>query len=45
VRRNENAPVFSEAVYSKEISEGFPLGTSIIQVIASDQDEVSSAPN
>ena len=44
VKRNEFAPVFSETIYTKSISEGYPLGTKIIQVIASDQDEVCILP-
>lgn len=35
---NDNAPVFSEQTYSQVITEGLPVGTSVIQLSASDQD-------
>ncbi|XP_026214177.1 protocadherin alpha-8-like [Anabas testudineus] len=36
---NDNAPVFSQDVYSVMLDENAPLGTTIIQVNASDLDE------
>lgn len=35
---NDNAPVFSKPVYSVNITEELPVGTSVIQVSASDSD-------
>ncbi|KAM9795003.1 protocadherin Fat 2 [Neosynchiropus ocellatus] len=35
---NDNAPVFSKPNYSADIAEGLPIGTSVIQVSASDLD-------
>lgn len=35
---NDNAPVFSQQTYSQVITEGLPVGTSVIQVSASDRD-------
>ncbi|XP_039976098.1 protocadherin Fat 2 [Xiphias gladius] len=35
---NDNAPVFSKQMYSVNIAEGLPVGTSVIQLSASDRD-------
>lgn len=35
---NDNAPVFSQQTYSQVITEGLPVGTSVIQLSASDRD-------
>lgn len=35
---NDNAPVFSKLTYSKVIAERLPIGTSVIQLSASDRD-------
>lgn len=35
---NDNAPVFSEQTYSQVITEGLPVGTSVLQLSASDRD-------
>ncbi|XP_070818647.1 protocadherin Fat 2 [Chaetodon trifascialis] len=35
---NDNAPVFSQLTYSAVIDEGLPIGTSVIQLSASDKD-------
>lgn len=35
---NDNAPVFSDQTYSVIIDEGLPVGTSVIQLSASDRD-------
>uniref|UniRef100_A0A672G6Z9 FAT atypical cadherin 2 n=1 Tax=Salarias fasciatus TaxID=181472 RepID=A0A672G6Z9_SALFA len=35
---NDNEPVFSKPTYSMNIAEGLPIGTSVIQVSASDRD-------
>uniref|UniRef100_A0A3Q3LLL1 FAT atypical cadherin 2 n=1 Tax=Mastacembelus armatus TaxID=205130 RepID=A0A3Q3LLL1_9TELE len=35
---NDNAPVFSKLMYSVNIAEGLPVGTSVIQLSASDRD-------
>uniref|UniRef100_A0A671UNM0 FAT atypical cadherin 2 n=1 Tax=Sparus aurata TaxID=8175 RepID=A0A671UNM0_SPAAU len=35
---NDNAPVFSKLTYSAIIDEGLPIGTSVIELSASDQD-------
>ena len=35
---NDNAPVFSQLTYSVNIAEGFPVGTSVIQLSATDKD-------
>ncbi len=43
VRRNENAPQFASQVFNADISENFPLGVSIIQVTATDNDEVRTS--
>ncbi len=39
VTRNERSPQFTQGEYRKEILEYFPLGESILQVSANDQDE------
>ncbi|KAM3613423.1 uncharacterized protein V6R79_025954 [Siganus canaliculatus] len=36
---NDNAPVFSQDVYSVRLSENAPVGTTVIQVNATDSDE------
>ncbi|KAF7651331.1 hypothetical protein LDENG_00112250, partial [Lucifuga dentata] len=35
---NDNAPVFSKLAYSLNIDEGLPIGSSVIQLSASDRD-------
>lgn len=35
---NDNAPVFSKPTYSVNIDEGLPIGSSVIQLSASDRD-------
>lgn len=35
---NDNAPVFSERTYAMLVAEGLPVGTSVVQVSASDGD-------
>lgn len=35
---NDNAPVFSKQTYSQVITEGLPVGSSVIQLSASDRD-------
>ncbi|XP_056131020.1 protocadherin Fat 2 [Lampris incognitus] len=35
---NDNAPIFSKLTYTSEIAEGLPVGTSVIQLSASDRD-------
>nr|XP_043896880.1 protocadherin Fat 2 [Solea senegalensis] len=35
---NDNAPVFSKQLYTTNTAEGLPVGTSVIQVSASDRD-------
>uniref|UniRef100_A0A673AU48 FAT atypical cadherin 2 n=1 Tax=Sphaeramia orbicularis TaxID=375764 RepID=A0A673AU48_9TELE len=35
---NDNAPVFSKLTYAVNIDEGLPVGTSVIQLSASDKD-------
>lgn len=35
---NDNAPVFSRRTYDVEVAEGLPVGTSVVQVRASDGD-------
>ena len=37
---NDNAPVFIQKVYSREIQESTPVGTQILQVMATDADFV-----
>lgn len=41
VSRNEHGPKFTQELYEMEISDGYPLGVSILQVQATDQDIVS----
>ncbi|XP_025708002.1 protocadherin gamma-B1 isoform X2 [Callorhinus ursinus] len=36
---NDNAPVFSQETYRVSLQENVPLGTSVLQVMATDQDE------
>ena len=40
VRRNEYEPQFTQSLYQKDISESFPLGVMILQVLGVDRDEV-----
>lgn len=35
---NDNAPVFSKLSYAAEVDEGLPVGTSVLQLSASDRD-------
>lgn len=35
---NDNTPVFSKSMYNVEIAEGLPVGTSVMQMLASDRD-------
>uniref|UniRef100_A0A3B4AC03 Cadherin domain-containing protein n=1 Tax=Periophthalmus magnuspinnatus TaxID=409849 RepID=A0A3B4AC03_9GOBI len=35
---NDNAPIFSKLAYSTNIAEGLPIGTSVLQIFASDKD-------
>lgn len=35
---NDNAPVFSQRAYAAAVAEGLPVGTSVVQVSASDGD-------
>ena len=39
VRRNEHSPQFTSGEYRAELLENFPLGLSILQVQATDEDE------
>ncbi|XP_063088330.1 protocadherin gamma-B1 isoform X16 [Cavia porcellus] len=36
---NDNAPVFSQDIYRVTLQENMPPGTSVLQVVATDQDE------
>nr|XP_020011616.1 protocadherin gamma-B1-like [Castor canadensis] len=36
---NDNAPVFSQDIYKVSLQENIPWGTSVLQVMATDQDE------
>nr|XP_060630190.1 protocadherin gamma-B5-like isoform X5 [Anolis sagrei ordinatus] len=40
---NDNAPVFSQAIYKASLKENAPIGMSVLQVKASDSDEGSNA--
>nr|DAA06600.1 TPA_inf: protocadherin gamma b2 isoform [Anolis carolinensis] len=40
---NDNAPVFSQAIYKVSLKENAPIGMSVLQVKASDSDEGSNA--
>uniref|UniRef100_A0A8D2L5U1 Cadherin domain-containing protein n=1 Tax=Varanus komodoensis TaxID=61221 RepID=A0A8D2L5U1_VARKO len=40
---NDNPPVFSQEIYRVSLSENAPLGSQVLQVVASDQDEGSYA--
>ncbi|XP_007937285.2 protocadherin gamma-B1-like [Orycteropus afer afer] len=40
---NDNAPVFSQEVYRAILQENVPLGTSVLRVTATDQDEGANA--
>lgn len=35
---NDNAPIFSKIVYSVSVAEGLPVGTSVLQISATDLD-------
>ncbi|KAL0973727.1 hypothetical protein UPYG_G00210150 [Umbra pygmaea] len=35
---NDNTPVFSKLTYTVDIPEGLPIGTSVLQIMASDRD-------
>ena len=37
--QNDITPVFSQMTYNASIAEGFPIGSSVLTVVASDQDE------
>ncbi|XP_033010341.1 protocadherin gamma-B6-like [Lacerta agilis] len=40
---NDNPPIFTQEVYKVSLSENAPIGSTVIQVIASDEDEGSYA--
>ncbi|XP_068963485.1 protocadherin gamma-B5-like [Petaurus breviceps papuanus] len=40
---NDNAPVFSQDVYRVSLSENIPRGSSVLQVMATDKDELVNA--
>ncbi|TRY88306.1 hypothetical protein DNTS_016697 [Danionella cerebrum] len=40
---NDNSPIFQNLSYVADISEGLPIGTSVLQVLASDKDSGKSA--
>ena len=40
VTRNDAAPIFSQAEYSTEIAETQRLGSSVLQLTATDNDQV-----
>lgn len=40
VTRNQNAPRFSNSEYSKSLAENHRLGSSVLQVTATDSDKV-----
>ncbi|XP_074147749.1 protocadherin gamma-B5 isoform X25 [Sminthopsis crassicaudata] len=40
---NDNAPVFSQDVYRVSLPENLPLGSSVLQVMATDKDEMVNA--
>ena len=44
VKRNEREPQFKSGNYRREILEYFPLGDSIVQVVATDSDKNVSLP-
>lgn len=39
VNRNENAPVFTQSQYRRNINEDFPIGERVIEIKATDEDE------
>lgn len=41
VDRNPGVPSFNPSVYTKTINESYPLGISLLQLVASDPDNVS----
>ena len=41
VDRNPSPPVFNPQQYSRTINESYPIGLSLVQLIASDPDNVS----
>lgn len=40
VTRNENGPVFTSSIYEQTIVDTTPVGNSVLQVTASDRDQV-----
>lgn len=44
VTRNENAPIFATADYNVNLAENHRLGSSVVQVSASDDDGVKLPP-
>ena len=44
VTRNENAPRFSKSEYTKSLAENHRLGSSVLEVTATDADNVSIGP-
>lgn len=44
VDRNPNAPIFSAALYQRNIVETLPIGSSVVEATATDADGVSMAP-
>lgn len=40
VTRNENGPVFTSSFYEQTIVDTTPVGNSVLQVTASDRDQV-----
>nr|XP_034959273.1 protocadherin gamma-B5-like isoform X18 [Zootoca vivipara] len=40
---NDNAPIFTQEVYKVSLSENAPIGSTVLQVIASDDDEGTNA--
>ena len=40
---NDEAPVFNQSLYEVELAENFPIGTTFVQVFASDADEGENA--
>ena len=40
VTRNQYAPIFSRAEYEKSITENHQLGSSVVQLTATDKDKV-----
>ncbi len=44
IKRNENSPQFTTQVFNADISENHALGVSIIQLTATDNDQVRNFP-